>query len=151
MIEYKVPWHASDVVEEASVDMVLSQAVLEHVDNLPLTYEQMHRWLQPTGFMSHAIDFKSHGSANEWDGHWRYSDVTWKIISGTRPYTINRQPHSLHRELMTESGFHIVNDITNELPSTNNESSLAPRFRNMQPADTIAASAFVQATMRGTD
>jgi len=32
MIQYKVPWYNFNIVEKESVDMIFSQAVLEHVD-----------------------------------------------------------------------------------------------------------------------
>ena len=145
MIQYKVPWDDASLVETGSVDIVLSQAVLEHVNDLPRTYEQMHRWLKATGFMSHSIDFKSHGSANTWNGHWTYADFTWKIIKGKRPFMINRQPHSTHIELLMEAGFHLVCDVTNELPSSITSDSLAPPFKNMQRDDIVTGSTFIQA------
>jgi SAM-dependent methyltransferase len=147
VVQYKVPWYDSNIVEEASVDMVFSQAVLEHVDELPVTYERMRRWLKPTGFMSHSIDFKAHGSADEWNGHWAYSDFTWKLIKGKRPYLINRQPHSYHLDLLNEFGFNVVCDITNELPSKMSSDDLAPRFRHMQPEDLTTGSAFIQSAV----
>ena len=147
MIQYKVPWYDSDIVDQASVDMVFSQAVLEHVDDLPLTYERIHRWLKPTGFMSHSIDFKSHGSANAWNGHWTYSDLTWKIIKGKRPFTINRRPYSHHLALMSDAGFTIVRAEAVVLPTKIDSPDLAPQFRSMPPSDLTTASVFVLATV----
>ncbi|RJP62040.1 MAG: hypothetical protein C4541_00460 [Candidatus Auribacter fodinae] len=57
--------------------MIFSQAVLEHIDNLPEAYESMRLWLKPDGFMSHQIDFKCHGTAEEWNRHWAYSQSEW--------------------------------------------------------------------------
>ena len=146
MIQYKVPWYNSNIVEKESVNMIFSQAVLEHVDELNPTYERMYSWLKPNGFMSHSIDFKSHGSANEWNRHWTYPDFTWKLIKGKRPYLINRLPHSQHIKLMNETGFKVVCDIRSQLPSRISSNSLAPRFRNMQQDDLITSSAFIQSS-----
>lgn len=146
MIQYKVPWYNSNIVEKESVDMIFSQAVLEHVDELNLTYERMYSWLKPNGFMSHSIDFKSHGSANKWNGHWTYSDFTWKLIKGKRPYLINRLPHSQHIKLMNQTGFKVVCDIRSQLPSKINSNRLAPRFKNMQQDDLTTSSAFIQSS-----
>ena len=55
MIHYEVPWYDSSILERESIDMIVSQAVLEHVDKLPLTYERMYSWLKIGGFMSHAL------------------------------------------------------------------------------------------------
>jgi hypothetical protein len=60
--------------------MVFSQAVFEHVVDLRGTYEALRRWLKPGGVMSHQIDFKAHGTAKRWDGHWAYSDFIWKLL-----------------------------------------------------------------------
>ena len=53
------------MVKSGSVDMILSQAVMEHVEHLEQTYEAMRHWLKPGGLASHAIDFKSHGTAEQ--------------------------------------------------------------------------------------
>ena len=49
-IQYKAPWNDSGILEKNSVDMIYSQAVLEHVDDLRNTYKSMHLWLRSTGF-----------------------------------------------------------------------------------------------------
>jgi SAM-dependent methyltransferase len=143
-IQYKVPWYDSNVIEAESLDMIFSQAVLEHVDELNLTYERMYSWLKPNGVMSHTIDFKSHGSANEWNGHWTYGDFVWKLIKGKRPYFINRAPHSYHVKLMNETSFKIICDITSQLPSRIDRNDLASKFRNMPQGDLTTSSAFIQ-------
>jgi hypothetical protein len=80
--------------------MTYSQAVLEHVDELASTYQELYRWLKPGGFMSHEIDFRCHRTARKWNGHWAYSDSAWKLIRGVWPYLLSRQPHSTHIELL---------------------------------------------------
>jgi SAM-dependent methyltransferase len=110
-IRYIVPWHDDNIIERESVDMIFSQAVLEHVDDLAHTYEAFYRWLKPDGFMSHQIDFGSHHLAERWNGHWAYSDVTWKLIKGKRPYLLNREPYSTHKRLLESTGFEIVDEL----------------------------------------
>lgn len=108
MIRYRVPWFASNVMEVESVDMILSQAVLEHVDDLRGTYKALFSWLKPGGFMSHQMGFGCHGTADEWNGHWTYSDFVWKLIRGHRRFLLNREPFSTHINSMKEAGFSIV-------------------------------------------
>lgn len=146
MIQYKVPWYDSNILEKGSVDMIFSQAVLEHVDDLNLAYERMYDWLKIGGVMSHEIDFKSHGSASEWNGHWTYSDFIWKVVKGKRPYLINRLPYSQHIKFMKEVGFKVVCDMTHQMPSKITRSDLAPRFKNMQTADLTTSVAFIQSS-----
>lgn len=104
MIEYKVPWDKDMLIEPDSVDMIYSQAVLEHVDMLHDAYRGMYLWLRPNGHISHAIDFKSHGIFDSWDGHWTCPDWLWMLVRGKRPYLINREPYSTHLKHLKEAG-----------------------------------------------
>lgn len=109
-ISFKVPWYDYELENESLVDMIYTQAVLEHVDNLDQTYDAMYKWLSHDGFISHQIDFKSHGLARHWDGHWKYSNLIWKIMRGRRLYFINRKPVSVHINLIKKYGFTVVCD-----------------------------------------
>lgn len=100
IITYVAPWNKTTLIKEESLDMVLSQAVLQHIDDLSLAYERMSNWLKPNGLMSHEVDFKSMKSADTWYGHWEYSDLEWKLIKGRRAFYINREPHSTHIQLL---------------------------------------------------
>jgi len=144
-VRYVVPWYDAKVIEAGSADMILSQAVLEHVDDLSSVYKAMHSWLRPTGYASHQVDFKSHGLATEWNGHWAYSDIVWRLIRGRKPFLLNREPHSTHIRLMTEEGYKIVCDSTTQAKSAITMKNLAPRFRSMTDEDLITSDAFLQA------
>ena len=65
---YKAPWFDPRVIEENTVDLVISQSVLEHVVDLPATYKALYQWVRPGGWMSHQIDFKS---------PWAYHALEW--------------------------------------------------------------------------
>ena len=41
-----VPWNDSKIIENDSVDMIFSQAVLEHVKDLKHTYDAMYKWVK---------------------------------------------------------------------------------------------------------
>ena len=144
-ISYFVPWHDSNIIKEESIDMIYSQAVLEHVDNLAYTYKALYRWLKPGGFMSNDIDFTCHGMAKEWNGHWAYSDIIWKIMKGRKPYLINRQPHSSHIDLMRKSGFEIIYDNRTKNTSGIQRKHLVSKFKNISDDDLVTISAFIQA------
>jgi predicted SAM-dependent methyltransferase len=144
-IFYFVPWYNPKVVEENSVDMIYSQAVLEHIDDLAYTYEVLYRWLKPGGFMSHHIDFKCHRTAKEWNGHWAYSDFIWKLIKGKRPYFINRHPHSTHLKFLRKSGFELLFDSKSKNTSGVQRKHLASKFKNMSDEDLTTSDAFIQA------
>jgi SAM-dependent methyltransferase len=144
-IHYCVPWHDLDVIQEDSVDMLYSQAVLEHIDDLDHLYEGLHRWLKPGGLMSHEIDFKSHGTAKIWNGHWAYSDFVWKLIRGRKPCLLNRQPYSVHEKLLQKLGFEVICDIKTENRSGITRKRSASKFENIPEEDFIISSVFIQA------
>jgi len=107
-IQYFAPWNQNDLINKESVDLIFSQAVLEHVKNLDFTYKAMSLWLKKGGLMSHQIDFQSHLTASEWNGHWAYSSLEWKILNRNQEYSINREPLSTHLQLMKKYGFSII-------------------------------------------
>ena len=47
------------------VDMIYSRAVLEHVNDLDATFDDMTRALKPGGVTIHQVDLKSHGLHRE--------------------------------------------------------------------------------------
>lgn len=147
-ISYIVPWNDSKVLEEESIDMVYSQTVLEHVNDSAATYNALYRWLKPGGFMSHVIDFRCHMTAKAWNGHWAYSDSVWKLMKGKRPYLLNRQPYSVHINLMQKCGLEVICDMKTTDTSGIERTSLSPRFQNMSDDDLITSSVFIQAVKK---
>jgi hypothetical protein len=107
-IRYVAPWKSSDLQQKGLVDLMFTQAVMEHIDDLEDAYYTMWLWLKKGGMISHEIDFKSHATSDTWDGHWKYSDLVWKIIRGRRPYYINRKMCSYHLNLIIKNGFEII-------------------------------------------
>lgn len=148
MITYKAPWADPKIIQDNSIDMIYSQAVLEHIDDLSGVYKAMHHWLKPTGVMSHQIDFKCHGKADTWNGHWTYSDIAWKVVVGQRPYLLNREPHSTHVRLLQENGFNIVCDAVVRSASVLRRGQLARRFRELSDEDLATSGAFILAVMQ---
>ena len=146
-ILYKAPWAEQTVIENDCVDMIYSQAVLEHVQELRSVYEAMSRWLKRDGVMSHQIDYQCHGKANVWNGHWTYSDLLWKLIVGRRPYLLNREPHSEHVKLLREAGFRIVSETRVRSASTLRARDLAAGFRGLSEDDLTTSGAFLVATL----
>lgn len=107
-IEYIVPWdtvthdHLND-----QLDLIFSQAVMEHVDDIKGAYGAMFRWLKPGGIISHQVDFKTHEMTKEWNGHWFIGDKMWRFLSHGRKYPMNRLPLSAHISMIQEIGFKI--------------------------------------------
>ena len=149
MIKYFCPWYDPKVIRNGIVDLVFSQAVLEHVNNLPNVYKAMYEWVKKDGMVSHSIDFQSHGLSKEWNGHWSFSDLTWKIIRGNRPYLINREPLSSHIKAMKDVGFEILDVVRITDYSKKNytgsikREKLASRFKELSSEDFATTSAYI--------
>ena len=111
-IKYFAPWSNSGIICNGSVDFILSQAVMEHVDHLDEAYSAIYQWLRTGGVMSMEIDFSNHIMANKWNEHWTYSDFMWNaIVWGKRPYPLNRQPHSVHISMCKKNNLKVISNI----------------------------------------
>ncbi|MGY8685783.1 methyltransferase domain-containing protein [Bradyrhizobium sp. UFLA05-153] len=144
-VQLRAPWLDAAVIEDGTIDMLFSQAVLEHVDELSEAYDAMRRWLKPGGFMSHSVDFKSHECAREWNGHWSYSDLKWALVRGKRSWFLNREPLSTHMRLLHKNGFRTICEDAVTRPSALRPQHLARRFKNLAPADLTTSDVFFQA------
>jgi hypothetical protein len=135
----------SGAVELGQVDLVFSQAVLEHVEDLPQTYAAVSRWVRPGGLTSNCIDFRSHTYAREWNGHWGYSDAMWRLIRGNRPFLLNREPLSTHRRLLQQVGFVIAHEQSRRNSGGLPREGMAGPFRNLSDEDLSTETVFIQA------
>jgi hypothetical protein len=144
-LSYEPDWLGTQAAPHEQPQLLISQAVLEHVDDLAGTYAAMHRWLPEGGLISHEIDFRSHDFAREWNGQWTFSDATWRLIRGRRRYAINREPLSTHLRLIEAAGFRVVYVKRLKKSSTIGRGDLAPRFREMPDEDLTTSTALVQA------
>ena len=145
-ISYVVPWTDKRTVEKESVDLVISQSVLEHVTDLERAYDSLHTWLRPGGMMSHQIDLGAHGTSTLWNGYRGYPEFIWKMIKGRRPYLINRQPCSRHIEMIERLGF-TINCELRDYSSDNGigRSELASRWKDLSEEDLTCRQMFIQA------
>jgi hypothetical protein len=146
MIRYAVPWTDASTVEASAVEMVYSQAVLEHVDELPQVYGVMAAWLKPGGVMSHEIDFSAHQFDDRWNGHYTWSDFKWRLLRGGRPYLINRESLSTHLELIEQNGLDVrtVRKVQKESAISRND--LTRRFRDLSDDDLMTRAAYIVAS-----
>jgi SAM-dependent methyltransferase len=144
-IKYVVPWMGEKQTQVKEIDLIISQAVMEHVDDLEFAYVEMFRWLKKGGIMSHQIDFKAHEMTKEWDGHFYIKSGLWNILAHGRKYPMNRLPFSSHINAIQKAGFTIRNIVP--VLDKNNFLSKHPRVPgvNFQSNDFITSSALVQA------
>jgi hypothetical protein len=149
-IRYAAPWADAQIVENESLDLAFSQAVLEHVSDVDATYAALFRWLKPGAVMSHTIDFKCHGLTRDWYGHWTVPAYQWRLVLGRRPYLINRVPASGHFAALRRAGFEIVHAIPHHSAPAPRE-RLARPFREMPDEDLRTSGVFVIARKPGGD
>jgi hypothetical protein len=142
-IVYRAPWTGSRVIEPGTIDMIFSQAVLEHVVDLPDVYGAMRRWIKSDGVMTHQIDYRCHGKADHWNGHWGFSELSWRIAVGRRPYLLNRAPHSIQISLLREAGFKVLAEVRMTDSGGLRREKLAVQFRDLSDHDLTTCGAFV--------
>jgi hypothetical protein len=133
VIDYRAPWDRPSGNDTGTVDFILTNAVMEHVADLPAAYVAMQRWLRPGGFASHQIDFRSHGLFRARDGHWACPDWLWRLFLGRRAYLLNREPFATHRALASVAGFRERHCVRIESSPVSRQ--LAKRFRDMSMLD----------------
>jgi len=142
-ISYIAPWNKVDLKKTGFINLIFSQAVLEHVDDISTAYSVMHNLLAPGGIMSHQIDFRSHGISNNWNGHWGIGEFRWNLTKGKRPYLINRIPYSKHISLIEKSGFKILATHPIQGGPGIKKSDLAPEFKDFSDEDLETSGAMI--------
>lgn len=148
-INYMAPWQDASVIKHESVDLILSHSVLEHVDDIERTYQVLNLWLKKGGLMSHQVDFSCHGLSTKWNGHWSYSDLTWKIIYGKRTFLINRQPASIHLQNLENNSFDILCALKNMRSDGIARTDLAPSWHNLSDDDLGCCGVYFNAVKAG--
>jgi hypothetical protein len=134
MLRYRAPWTAAHVSRE-SLDLVLSQGVLQCVDGLQDAYRHVCSWLKPGGFSSHGIGCAATYLSPFWNGHWAYSDREWQLVRGKREYLLNREPFSAHLEYARKAGFTIVEAAKEYGEDGLPIHALSARYRSLDPED----------------
>jgi SAM-dependent methyltransferase len=148
LIRYKVPWYDADIRDEGSVDLILSQAVLQHLDDIRASFRIFHSWLRPGGVMSHQVDLTAGRLTREWNEPWTYTDPVWRIVRGRRPYLLNREPLSGYKRALDETGFELVHRASTRGENRIPRSSLAPRFADLSDEDLTTKDAYFLAVKR---
>ncbi len=124
-------------------DLVISHAVMEHIDDLKGMYRAIHHWLRPGGMAPHKIDYRCHGTSSRWNAHWTCSGLTWNLLWGRRPYPLNREPHSTHLRLLEKYGHTVLADIRTRQPSAISRSELAGQFKTLSEDDLTTSGAHI--------
>jgi len=143
-INHIAPWSSSMVVENNSIGLIISHSVMEHVNDIEMSYKAMATWIKPGGIMSHQIDLSGHNVTNEWNGYRQYSDFIWRMIVGNRPYLINRAPCSKHLTLLEKNGFTELCCMKGYNEGGIERSLLSSRWKDISDDDLKCRGLFVQ-------
>lgn len=70
------------IIDLSSVDYIVSNAVLEHVDNLPLLFNILTKLLNDNGMMYHGVDLKCHNRFKKYGELYfhTFTDKLWKMM-----------------------------------------------------------------------
>jgi SAM-dependent methyltransferase len=106
-IDYLVrPSGLSGLVNE--VDLVLSRAVLEHVNDLPATFRDMYAALKPGGIAIHLVDLKSHGlHCNNPLDFLSWPTWLWSLMYSAKGAP-NRLRVNAYRDAAAQTGFEVI-------------------------------------------
>jgi hypothetical protein len=143
MITYSAPVSDPTIVDDNSVDLLISQSVLEHVVDLRLTLLNTFRWLKPGGFASHQFDLTSHDIVSGWDEHRLFGERAWSLVVGKRPFMINRLPYSAIVDTFESCGFRIVRADRLRAPSTISRAHLTESWRAASDDDLVTYGGYV--------
>jgi len=90
------------------IDLVISRAVLEHVNDLPATFRDMHGALKPGGIAIHLVDLKSHGLHRENP----LDFLCWPTWLWSLMYSAKGVPNRLrinaYRDAVAQSGLEVI-------------------------------------------
>lgn len=149
-INYRAPCSPNEIsnyVEDNTICLCLSQAVMEHVEDPQVAYSKMFKALRHGGVMSHQVDFKSHGTSYDWNGHWVYNDRQWQIARDRKTFRdINRISLSGHLNLIENAGFKIQYVKKVKMKSDISKFDLHDDYKNLTDSDLVTSGAYILAT-----
>lgn len=121
------------------IDMVISRAVLEHVNDLPATFRDMEAALRPGGIVVHQVDLKSHGlhRDNPLD-FLNWPNWLWSLMYSAKGVP-NRLRANAYRDAVTQCGLELVS-MTPTLQASPDDvravrPDLAAPFRELSDTD----------------
>jgi hypothetical protein len=144
-ISYHAPLQNSSDVAPASVDFIFSHAVLPHIADLKSVMARAYEWLRQNGVMSHQFGQDSCGITATWDGHRAFSERTWRVIVGARPFLLNRFPVSSILQIIDGAGFRVLKVERNYREPTLSRRDLSPAWRDQPDEELRTVGAMIHA------
>lgn len=102
----------------ASIDIIYSCAVLEHVHDLDLCFAEMSRVLRPGGIMYHEVDLRDHIFSQQSLFFLTLSDRWFRTLFQNTGGYVNRKRTSYYRDLAAKYDFSVISlEGKNESPT----------------------------------
>jgi len=125
--------------QEECVDLIISRAVLEHVDDLRATFKDMRSALRPGGLAIHQVDLKSHGQHFENPLDFLcWSQTAWHLMHSGKGVP-NRWRINVYRQLIHETGLEGLALEPTLLAKADDVASVRPKlaacFRSLSDED----------------
>ncbi len=124
---------------ETEIDLIVSRAVLEHVNDLSATFDDMYKVLAESGLAIHKVDLRSHAlhRRNQLD-FLTWPEALWRLMYSHKGAP-NRLRVDFYRRLVNERGFKTelieVTDRANIECIREVRPRLAKEFRNLSDDD----------------
>ncbi len=144
-LRYILSWMDEKAAPSGELDLIFSQAAMEHVADIRLAYRLMHRMLRKGGLISHQVDFRAHEMSADWDGHFYIGPRTWQLLAHGRKYPMNRLPLSAHLQALTDAGFRVAAVVKQKGASTRPGQDTAVPGIHFEPDDRVTMGALIQA------
>lgn len=121
------------------MDVVISRAVLEHVNDLSATFQDMYAALKPGGMAIHLVDLKSHGLHRENPLDFlNWPEWLWSFMYSAKGVP-NRLRANAYRDAVAQCGFELVSMTPTLLASPDDvrdvRPDLAKPFRGLSDED----------------
>ncbi len=145
-----------DGLQEHSIDIITSRAVLEHVPPIIVgkMFREFNRLLRHDGFMCHIIDNSDHWEHNDKSisrlNFLRYSQRTFELFSSMNPLDYqSRLRHSQYKEIIQDAGFRVVFDESppdEKAMAALDSLKIHPSFDQFSKQDLAVLSSYLVAT-----
>jgi SAM-dependent methyltransferase len=131
------------------VDLIVSNAVMEHVNDLEHTFRNLYSLLSPSGIMIHKVDLRAHNRFLKGGPLWflKYSNFLWKMM-GNNIGAPNRMRFPDYKYILKKYGFEFKFKIDeyfdlNEVKKARETYLNGTRFSNMTLHDLSIATFWI--------